>query len=248
MAKVEATLTRVNLRPYWLDPYAAVAIPKEEWRSRAYEAVDAASDHARATRMRTLSSTITYARLKEWGVNTAEYSFSVGEVGRLGQHVPERYLGDRTDLKGTRLKLLCRTRCLPLLDRVGREARPLPWPKELRTCLACHRGVLEDVHHFVMDCPLYAIPRARLFEGARRALHCAVGPVGPQAFDAMAPAAKLLVLLGRRIADPFVENRIDKLAKLYLKKAWTARSRITALINHHMNTTYYYEEFKYHRG
>ena len=64
-----------------------------------------------------------YNRIKEWGANTEAYSFSICEEGRLGRLVPERYLDDRDCLKDTRLKLLCRLNCLPVMDRVGREAQ-----------------------------------------------------------------------------------------------------------------------------
>ena len=49
--------------------------------------------------MTVLPSTKNYVNLKEWGAFT-------GEVDKLGQHVPERYLDDRDSLKGTRLKFL----------------------------------------------------------------------------------------------------------------------------------------------
>ena len=71
-----------------------------------YDAVDRTSDAERRERMDGLGSTSTYSLIKEWGVNPKAYAFSGGEVGRLGQHVPERYLDDRQSLKGTRLKLL----------------------------------------------------------------------------------------------------------------------------------------------
>ena len=97
------------------------------------------------------------------------YSFSAGESGKLGQHVPESYLDDRCSLMGSRLKMLCRLGCLPLMNRVGREARP-PWPREYRTCASCCTGKIEDVHHFVMECPRYAVKRSALLKQAAREL------------------------------------------------------------------------------
>jgi hypothetical protein len=93
-----------------------------------YEAVDATSNAERAARMASLPSTRAYAQKKEWGVNMSQ--------------------SDRGDLKGTRLKMLCSMGCLPVMDRVGREARR--WPKEARTCL---------------ECPAYAGHRARMVDG-----------------------------------------------------------------------------------
>ena len=63
-----------------------------------------------------------YSTIKEWGPNPENYSFSVGEVGKPGQLVPERYLDDRSNLKGTRLKMLCRMGCLPLMESAARRA------------------------------------------------------------------------------------------------------------------------------
>jgi hypothetical protein len=60
--------------------------------------------------------------IKEWGANPPEYSFSSGEENRIGQHVPERYLDDRDDLKGTRLKCLSRLGALPVMGHIGEGA------------------------------------------------------------------------------------------------------------------------------
>ena len=114
---------------FWDNPGSAATKDKERGKTMVYEAVNASSDAARAANMAQKPSTTTFTRIKEWGKNPKDYSFSTGEVDRLGQHVPERYLDDRTNLKGTRLKMLCRLGCLPLMDRVGREASPT-WPKE----------------------------------------------------------------------------------------------------------------------
>ncbi len=47
--------------------------------------------------------TVDYSLSKFWGVNTEEYAAFSGEVGK---YVP--VLDDRSDMKGTRIKLLCR--------------------------------------------------------------------------------------------------------------------------------------------
>jgi hypothetical protein len=66
-----------------------------------------------------MKSATEYIDMKFWGRNSEEYCVMSGELDRLGQYVPERYLDDRDSLKGTRLKLLCRTGSLPVMARVG---------------------------------------------------------------------------------------------------------------------------------
>ena len=170
-------------------------------------------------------------------MNPVAYSFSSGETYRLGQHVPERYLDDRGDLKGTRLKMLCRMGCLPVMDRVGREVYP-KWPKEYRTCLACNTGQIENVLHFLLECPAYANHRYAMVSDVGRVLGRLAGPTGPIAYSALDTTTRQLVLLGKRIGDSAIEDRIDRTVKRYLKKAWNARAAVTEAINDVMGTSY----------
>ena len=230
MPAAEATLKHAGLDLHWQTPEALAILPPAAWRTLVHEAVDATSNTERATRMASLPSTRAYSQMKEWGANPIAYSFSSGEDDRLGQHVPERYLDDRGDLKGTRLKMLCRMGCLPVMDRVGREAWPT-WPREARTCLVCNRSQLEDVKHLLLECPAYAGHRARMVVGVRRML-------GPVVFNTMDTTTRMSVLLGKRIGNPSIEDKIDKKVKRYLKKAWNARAVVTEAINATLGTTY----------
>ena len=90
-----------------------------------------------------------------------------GGVDRWGHRNPERYPDDRRDLKGMRLKLMCRTGALPVMRRFGREQRP-PWPLERRRCYACHTAV-KTVSHFLGQCRAYAGHRCRLLNTVPRA-------------------------------------------------------------------------------
>ena len=161
MVTAKAALIGAGLSEFWDDPRRAARQGAHAWRERVYRAVETASDADRATRMAGKPSVQAYKDVKEWGINPEAYSFSAGEEGRPGRLVPERYLDDRVCLKGTRLKLLCRLNCLPVMDRVGREIKP-KWPKRDRVCFACGCGTVEDVHHFIMVCPRYAVKRERL--------------------------------------------------------------------------------------
>ena len=149
------------------------------------------------------------------------------------QYVPERYLDDRTDLKGTRLKLLCRLGCLPLMNRVGREQEP-PWPKESRVCLMCSLGEVEDVDHFIMRCPAYDRHRQRLLLTVDTAISKTAAPI-PQILGAN---NRLAIVLGKRIGAIRWEDKIDMATKCYLRKAWNGRGRLTRAVNTALCTNY----------
>jgi len=237
VGSVKATLDLHGLGEFWANPDQAAVMGAFKWKTLVYDAVDARSDACRLVSLAGKPSASTYTSIKEWGPNTANYSFSTGEVGRLGQHVPERYLDDRSNLKGTRLKMLCRMGCLPLTDRVGREAKP-PWPRDLRTCAACNTGRVEDVHHFVMECPKYEDKRAALMRQAVVEIAKSDGDLGPVEFATMQPSEQLPILLGKRFADPAAEDRLDRNVKRFLSKCWNLRSGVTGAINTALFTSY----------
>ena len=191
MIGAKNTLVRYGLERYWLKPSLVQATSRLGWRLRVYDTVDNMSDKMRSTRLASLPSTRGYVEIKEWGTNTKAYSFSSGEEGRLCQHVPERYLDDRFDLKGTRLKLLCRTGCLPVMDRVGRELKP-PWPKECRVCYVCNEGLIEDIEHFIMACPKYIYKRNELLRRVANILHHSSSTVSSNEFTTMPSAISCL--------------------------------------------------------
>jgi hypothetical protein len=181
-----------------------------------------------------MTTTTTYMAVKEWGRSPKEYSFSKGEIDKLGQQVPERYLDDRRNLKGTRLKMLCRTGSLPLMVRVGREVQP-KWPREMRTCLACNSGAVEDVHHFVMECPAYAERRRGLMDQVTRAAQRSAADI---VFETMPNDERLLIILGKRVGDRQFEDKVDWQTKKFLSKCWNAREPVTMAINDHFGTDY----------
>ena len=133
--------------------------------------------------------------------------------------MPERYLDDRRigNLKGTRLKMLCRTGSLPLIpplmECVGREVKP-KWPREMRTCLACnsYSGAVDDVHHFIMECPAHAKRRTVLLNQVTRAAGRSATDLD---FGALPAGEQLLVILGKRVGDPRFEDKVDWQAKKF---------------------------------
>jgi hypothetical protein len=237
MPTAKAALSKAGLMDYWDEPRKAARESLSRWKERVYHAVEAVSEADRSARMRRMSSVRMYNRIKDWGTNDWAYSFSVGEEGRPGRLVPERYLDDRTYLKGTRLKLLCRLNCLPVMDRVGREVRP-KWPKQDRVCFVCGSGAVEDVHHFIMDCPHYAARRAGLIAQVEHVLSRAACDLTAPAFAGMTSQAQCEVILGRRIGDPIAEDQIDAAVKRHLTKTWNMRAGTTAKINAVLGTAY----------
>jgi hypothetical protein len=234
MRHFERVLRASGMGEYWADPAAVGRVSEAEWKRKADLAVDTAYDKARAERMARMPTATVYAAVKEWGRSSEEYSFSRGEVGKLGQQVPERYLDDRRNLKGTRLKMLCRTGSLPLMVRVGKEVVP-KWPREMRTCLACNSGVVEDVRHFVMECPAYAGRRRGLLNQVAQAAQRSDVDI---AFDAAPVEEQLHIILGKRVGDRQFEDKVDWQAKKFLVKCWNSRAPITEAVNAHFGAHY----------
>ena len=171
-----------------------------------------------------------YVALKSWTRNPDKYAAFSGEKNRLGFRVPERYLDDRDNLKGTKIKLLCRVAGLPLMDRVGREAG---WDKSDRHCAACNAGEVETIEHFVMRCQAYEPLRTVLFTRIREIIS-RFRADQTITFDSLINSShndQFLILMGKRLNNPTLENDIDMCVKRFLKKAWITRKPITDRIN-----------------
>ena len=89
-----------------------------------------------------------------------------------------------------------------------------------------------------MECPRYAVKRAALLKQANRELARSNGDVTATGFANMATKDKLAVLLGKRISDPAVEDRLDRSVKRYLSKCWNLRAGVTGAINDALFTSY----------
>jgi hypothetical protein len=236
MCTARDALQTCGLDQYWAS--TSLVRANGDWKTTVDEAVDAVSDTSRSNRMQLLPSTVDYINLKDWGVTNEEYSYFSGETGRIGQHVPERYLDDRDNLKGTRLKMLCRIGALPVMRRIGREVTP-HWPVAARVCFACGTGVVEDVHHFLMDCAKYDDKRIILLDRVAVAYSSArtcnlkshpASSVEPQ-FKDMSSKQQAAILLGKRFESPHAEDMVDRLVKRFLVKAWNDRGPVTDAIN-----------------
>lgn len=230
-------LVRFGLASYWQNPALCLELRPDKWKRLVYDRVNAEYDNKRADTMSLMSSAAVYNQVKSWGVNEVEYSKFSGEVGRLGFLTPERYLDDRTNIKGTRLKMLCRLACLPVMDRVGREVRP-KWPKENRVCWTCEDAHVEDVRHFVMDCTRYDAHRTVLLAKVCKILESQEGEKTFDDFNMLTAKEQFEILMGKRIGNPQAEDTIDKYVKTFLVKCWGCRRAVEDAVNNVLNTNY----------
>ncbi len=102
----------------------------------------------------------------------------------------------------------------------------------------CSSVKMEDIHHFVMECPAYATKRAALLRYVIRTLTSSHAHVSSADFIAMTTADQLAILLGKRISDPQAEDKLDRNVKRFLSKCWNARSVVTGAVNDALFTSY----------
>jgi hypothetical protein len=225
VGSARSCLENYDLLEHWhilpQDPHFS----RNSWKDLVYAKVNNKANLDRTRRGPGYGSNIVHSQVKFWGVNPKHYSVYAGEINRIGQYVPEKYLDDVTDKKGTRIKLLCRLNLLPIMDKVGRD---LGWPHIDRVCLACNSGDRETIHHFVMNCSLYDELRLDL---NRRIITGMNDSQAVESFNSLSASTKLYFLLGMRFGNPNIELRVDAYVKRFLRKAWNKRTTVTEAIN-----------------
>ena len=205
-----------GLPDYWADFGRCCTMSKDNWTKTVYEAVEAQYETTRAQRCNSRVTMERYKLVKDWskvGGDRAEYS---GEVGRLGALVVERYLDDVKDRLGTKLNLMCRAECLPVMARVAWE---LGVGDASARCVLCSRGEVEDIPHLILHCPAHQTQRMRMMEAA--SLSYARGNGGTKLED-LDVEEKLRVLLGAPAGCKTAAVDIDRATKRFLRKAWRA--------------------------
>ena len=95
----------------------------------------------------------------------------------------------------------------------------------------CRTGVVENVHHFLMECPKYSGKRDALLERAAVIYDRASNIRGPNSFKDMPSKEQARILLGKRFDNPRAEDVIDRMVKRFITKAWNMRQPVTAAIN-----------------
>ena len=89
-----------------------------------------------------------------------------------------------------------------------------------------------------MDCPTYADKRAGLLRRAVVELVKSDGDLTAVELATMHPSDQLIVLLGKRFAEPAAEDRLDRTMQRFLSKCWNLRSEVTGAVNDALFTSY----------
>ena len=218
MGKIKKLLLDNDLDSAWNDPSSCTETSKGGWNSSVAEAIETSETTATMNRLANLSSdsAARFLRSKDWGKLRKEFATSKSEAGRRGALVCERYLDDRKEPVGRRLKLMCRAGCLPLLKRIAREEK---LPVIAGICKMCNTGYVEDLDHFILECEAYSKPRTKL---------SALTSLDPLCLK---PEDRLDFLLGRSTGSVDTDTLIDLTFKRFLKKAWRIRIWLVKEIN-----------------
>jgi hypothetical protein len=89
MPTAKAALSRAGLADYWDDPRRAARVSVHAWRERVYQAVEAASDADRATRMEGMPSVQVYNNIKDWGTTVKLTPSRLARRGGQGAWFPK---------------------------------------------------------------------------------------------------------------------------------------------------------------
>jgi hypothetical protein len=218
MGKSKTLLHEGGFSKDWYNPMLCCTATKQAWKAAVYDSVEKRETKATISRLSNMSSNhaARFARSKCWSKVGINFACFTGEVGRRGALVAEPYLDDREEPIGTRLKLMCRAGCLPVLKRVAREAR---LPAALGICKLCTSGNIETIEHLVMECTAHSKPRSKMLS---------MVPFGP---DCTSSTDKLDVLLGKSTGVSKTDDIIDMSVKRFLKKAWRSRKWLILEIN-----------------
>jgi hypothetical protein len=228
MSGTKKLLVTRDLAQYWSDPSLCCSKSKQEWKKIAYDAVEKAEDISRRIRLANMNSSFAarYARVKSWAPMQAEFARFSGEIGRRGSLVHETYLDDHSEEIGRKLKMMCRIGCLPTLARVIREQKLLPSDAKCRLCAS---GKTEDLDHLLLECSAHNKHREKLYLDLDLALDRPC--LENWKFTTMCARDKIDLLLGRSTGYAQVDDRIDKIAKRFLKKIWRGRKWLTVELN-----------------
>ena len=96
-------------------------------------------------------------------------------------------------------------------------------------CRSCVSSSIEDITHLLLECPAYIKHREKLVKDLDLALD--TSSLENWKFSSMSTSDQLDLLLGRSTGSAIADDRVDKIAKRYLKKVWRSRKWLTVAIN-----------------
>ena len=214
-----------GLEEHWTSPELCVGPSKDEWRDLVYERVEEHYERARQQDCASMTSVTRYRHVKCWEKMDVDRAVMTGEVSIRGSMVVERYLDDVKDRLGSRLKLMCRAGCVPVMSRVVWE---LGLAAHHGRCPLCNTGETESIDHMLMRCPVHQAHRSKMMAH--------VGAVyatfnDDAEFDASSEESQVRILLGARAGGKAGEDVIDVQVKRFLVKAWKARRDVSRVVN-----------------
>ena len=225
MKQTRVLLRERGLEEYWTTPNLTTTIDKEEWRDKVYEQVEEYYEQERERQCATMPSVARYLGVKCWDRMGSDRAVMKGEVGMRGALVVERYLDDVQERLGSRLKVMCRAGCLPVMSRVAWE---LDLSRRHGKCPLCDSGEVEDVEHILLHCPAHQHHRSKMM--ASVAAVYATANNGAEFVDS-GEETQVRVLLGARAGSKAAEDVIDVQVKRFLVKVWKKRRRVSLAIN-----------------
>ena len=226
MSTTKELLSKHGLSSYWTNPNLCSAQTLDQWKDTVYEAVEKREDmdlNKRFAGMRGVAAA-RYARIKNWNKVTPEFAVMKGEGGRRGAHVIEPYLDGRAEGVGTRLKLMCRLGCLPIMTRVVREEG---LPPAMGCCKLCGEGA-EDVRHLLLDCKKHDRHREKMLLRVGVALDTTAHTT---TFSQMEESERIDTLLGKSTGEARADSRINESVTRFLKTSWGGRGWLTMELN-----------------
>ena len=120
MKSIRDTLEKYGLAHHWTRQALTRMTSEDQWKVQVAEAVDMVEERERRERGLASDSETwhRYQRVKNWAEVNEETAVFSGEIGRLAARVFEKYLDDRSDGEGRRLKMWCRAGCLPVMEKI----------------------------------------------------------------------------------------------------------------------------------
>jgi len=197
----------------WLEELQLAWVPGmsiEAWKKLCRQQVLAWARHADDAELAAKSTTRLYRDLTS---QERQFPNTLVAASNVPQLAP--YLESPQSLRAARILFGLRAASAPLQSVVNRQNHHA---SRVKPCPLCDQAD-EDTHHFFLDCPHLAPPRAQLFQTLGQ------GGLAP-VIQSLDPPQLLLLLLGRR-EGPFLSRQgyrtLDCAVETFTRASWEAR-------------------------